>query len=276
MATATGGGVRVIPLGGAGRDRQEHVRDRARGPDGGHRLRHHLPQERPDGRGHRPARLRLRGRAARPARGAHPHPRPRGPHRRGALPAARGRARCRSTARRFTLALLRPKLDEHRLLDDAELVEVALGRAIQIGPFEAEFVPLTHSTPGLRRRGARTAPAARWCTPGDFGIEYAPGRRPAQRPARPGPAGRPRRPPAAGRLDQRRGGPAAVAACPTRDVRERAGAHLRHRPRARAGHHLLLAHPPRAAGAGRRVRRRAGRRARGPLAHAQRRRSRAT
>ena len=75
--------------------------------------------------------------------------------------------------RRFTLALVRPKLEEHRLLDGAELIEVPLGRAVPIGPFEVEFVPLTHSTPDCAAV-ALTTPGGTVVHTGDFGIEYAP------------------------------------------------------------------------------------------------------
>ena len=94
--------------------------------------------------------------------------------------------------RRFTLALVRPKLEEHRLLDGAELVEVPLGRAIPIGPFEVEFVPLTHSTPDC---AAVALDLSRRHGGAHRGLRHRvrPGRRPAQRPAGPGAAGRPRR-----------------------------------------------------------------------------------
>src|SRR6476661_1560463 len=41
-------------------------------------------------------------------------------------------------ARRFTLALLRSKLEEHRLLEDAELVEVQYNQPRDVGPFRTE------------------------------------------------------------------------------------------------------------------------------------------
>ena len=76
-------------------------------------------------------------------------------------------------ARRFTLALLRAKLDEHRLLEGAELVEVAYNAPINIGPFRTEFIPLTHSTPDCAAVALET-PAGTIVHTGDFGIEYAP------------------------------------------------------------------------------------------------------
>lgn len=76
-------------------------------------------------------------------------------------------------ARRFTLALLRSKLEEHRLLDDAELIEMPYNRPMTVGPFEAEFIPLTHSTPDCAAV-ALTTPVGTVVHTGDFGIEYAP------------------------------------------------------------------------------------------------------
>ena len=47
---------------------------------------------------------------------------------------------------RFTLALVRSKLEEHRL-KDVELIEIAPTERHQVGPFEAEFIRVTHSIP---------------------------------------------------------------------------------------------------------------------------------
>jgi len=47
---------------------------------------------------------------------------------------------------RFTLALVRKRLEEHGLLDKADLREVIPGRHAEIGPFELEFIHVTHST----------------------------------------------------------------------------------------------------------------------------------
>src|SRR5680860_639846 len=58
--------------------------------------------------------------------------------------------------RRFTLALLRPKLGEHGLSDSAELIEVPYGREVEVGPFGAEFIPITHSMPDCSAVALRT------------------------------------------------------------------------------------------------------------------------
>src|ERR1700751_5264676 len=47
---------------------------------------------------------------------------------------------------RFTLALVRKRLEEHGLLEKADLREVLPGRHAEIGPFEVEFIHVTHST----------------------------------------------------------------------------------------------------------------------------------
>jgi ribonuclease J len=45
----------------------------------------------------------------------------------------------------FTLALVEGKLDEHRLLEDAELVEMLPGRRFTLGPFSIMPIRVTHS-----------------------------------------------------------------------------------------------------------------------------------
>jgi ribonuclease J len=45
----------------------------------------------------------------------------------------------------FTLALVERRLEEHQLLDSAELRPVKPGERIRLGPFEIEFIRVTHS-----------------------------------------------------------------------------------------------------------------------------------
>src|SRR5579875_4052790 len=45
----------------------------------------------------------------------------------------------------FTLAYVEGKLDEHRLLDDAELIEILPGRRFTLGPFSVNPIRVTHS-----------------------------------------------------------------------------------------------------------------------------------
>ena len=47
---------------------------------------------------------------------------------------------------RFTLALVRKRLEERGLLDTAVLKEVSAGSTVKLGPFEIEFIHVTHST----------------------------------------------------------------------------------------------------------------------------------
>lgn len=47
----------------------------------------------------------------------------------------------------FTLGLVEHKLREVRLLDKAKLCEVRDGDRMQVGPFDCEFLPVTHSIP---------------------------------------------------------------------------------------------------------------------------------
>ncbi|MDQ3352266.1 MAG: ribonuclease J, partial [Actinomycetota bacterium] len=47
----------------------------------------------------------------------------------------------------LTLGLARNRIDESGLLDRTELIEVADGARVDIGGFDVEFVPVTHSVP---------------------------------------------------------------------------------------------------------------------------------
>ncbi|HEY3694050.1 ribonuclease J [Phenylobacterium sp.] len=56
----------------------------------------------------------------------------------------------------FTAFLLREKLREKDLLDEAEITEVPLGGKIELGPFELELITLTHSIPEPNGLAIRT------------------------------------------------------------------------------------------------------------------------
>ena len=73
---------------------------------------------------------------------------------------------------RFTLALVRSKLEEHRL-GDVELIEVEAGGRRQVGPFEAEFIRVTHSIPDCVAVALRS-PAGNVLHTGDFKFDHAP------------------------------------------------------------------------------------------------------
>jgi ribonuclease J len=87
---------------------------------------------------------------------------------------------------RFTLALVRGKLDEHRLLGEVELVEIAAGDPPRkVGPFEAEFLRVTHSIPDCVAV-ALTCPAGTVVHTGDFKFDHLPIGGPSKRSDIPG------------------------------------------------------------------------------------------
>ncbi len=87
---------------------------------------------------------------------------------------------------RFTLALLRAKLDEHRLLGQSEMIEVAAGDPPRsVGPFEAEFLRVTHSIPDCVCV-ALHSPAGTVLHTGDFKFDHLPIGGPSQRSDIPG------------------------------------------------------------------------------------------
>ncbi len=73
----------------------------------------------------------------------------------------------------LTLALIREKLREHRLLDGAHLIEVTLRQPIDLAPFEVEFIHVCHSIPDGAGLAIRT-PAGTVVHSGDFKIDHTP------------------------------------------------------------------------------------------------------
>jgi ribonuclease J len=75
---------------------------------------------------------------------------------------------------RFTLALVKKRLDEAGLLQSTTLREVIPGgRLVEIGPFEIEFIPVTHSTIDCVALAVRT-PLGVIIHTGDFKIDQTP------------------------------------------------------------------------------------------------------
>jgi ribonuclease J len=74
---------------------------------------------------------------------------------------------------RFTLALVKKRLEEANLLDSATLREVLPGRRIELGPFEIEFISVTHSTIDCVALAIRT-PLGVIIHTGDFKIDQTP------------------------------------------------------------------------------------------------------
>src|ERR1039457_2670629 len=63
----------------------------------------------------------------------------------GALPLILSELNVPVTATEFTLAYLEDKLDEHGLLEDADLHEIKPGERFKIGPFTIHAIHVTHS-----------------------------------------------------------------------------------------------------------------------------------
>jgi ribonuclease J len=91
----------------------------------------------------------------------------------GALPYILGDLNVPVYGTQFTLALVRKKLDEHALLDSADLHEVAPGQKTKVGPFEIEYLHVTHSTIDCVALAVRT-PLGVIIHTGDFKIDPTP------------------------------------------------------------------------------------------------------
>ncbi len=74
---------------------------------------------------------------------------------------------------RFTLALVKKRLEEAGLLESTTLREVIPGRTIEIGPYEIEFISVTHSTLDCVALAIRTSLGVVIHT-GDFKIDQTP------------------------------------------------------------------------------------------------------
>jgi ribonuclease J len=73
----------------------------------------------------------------------------------------------------FTLALVKKKLVEHALLEEAKLNEVDPGQTVTLGPFQIEFLHVTHSTIDCVAL-AVTTPVGIIIHTGDFKIDHTP------------------------------------------------------------------------------------------------------
>ena len=74
---------------------------------------------------------------------------------------------------RFTLALVKKRLEEAGLIDSTTLREVIPGRLVEVDPFEIEFIPVTHSTIDCVALAIRT-PLGVIIHTGDFKIDQTP------------------------------------------------------------------------------------------------------
>lgn len=91
----------------------------------------------------------------------------------GAVPYLLPDLNCPVYGTRFTLALVRKKLEEHGLLEKADLREIAPGMTVTLGPFEVEFVHVTHSTIECVALAIRT-PLGIVIHTGDFKVDPTP------------------------------------------------------------------------------------------------------
>ena len=73
----------------------------------------------------------------------------------------------------FTLALVQRKLEDHNLLDETTLIEVKPRDTINLGPFDVEFIAVTHSIIDSLALAIRT-PAGLVIHTGDFKIDHTP------------------------------------------------------------------------------------------------------
>ncbi len=65
----------------------------------------------------------------------------------GAVPYLWPRLRCPIYATPFTATVLRAKLEDADLLDEAEITEIPMSGRFSVGPFDIELITLTHSIP---------------------------------------------------------------------------------------------------------------------------------
>ncbi|HVB77699.1 MAG TPA: ribonuclease J [Candidatus Nitrosotalea sp.] len=91
----------------------------------------------------------------------------------GALPFLIRRLAVPVYGTRLTLGLVRGKLAEHRVLQEADLREVAPGDRVQLGPFRVEPVAVSHSIPDAVALSIET-PIGRVFYTSDFKIESDP------------------------------------------------------------------------------------------------------
>jgi ribonuclease J len=91
----------------------------------------------------------------------------------GAIPYILGDLNVPIYGTQFTLALVRKKLEEHALIDSATLNEVAPSEITKIGPFQIEYLHVTHSTIDCVALAIRT-PVGIIIHTGDYKIDPTP------------------------------------------------------------------------------------------------------
>src|SRR3989454_11260487 len=91
----------------------------------------------------------------------------------GALPYLYEKVRVPVYGTDFTLGLAARKLREHDLPHDRQMKRVKAGDEISLGPFDVEFIQVTHSIPGSLGIAVRT-PVGTVIHPGDFKMDQTP------------------------------------------------------------------------------------------------------
>ena len=91
----------------------------------------------------------------------------------GGLPYALKKVNVPVYGTRLTLGLVKPKLKEHRFLREADLREVRVGDAVQLGPFRVETIAVCHSIPDAVALSIDT-PVGKVIYTSDFKLDPAP------------------------------------------------------------------------------------------------------
>lgn len=81
--------------------------------------------------------------------------------------------KCPIYATPFAAAVLRRKLGEARLLDKVQINQIPPGSRFEVGPFDLQFISVTHSVPEAQSLAIRT-PYGNFLHTGDFKIDEAP------------------------------------------------------------------------------------------------------
>ncbi len=91
----------------------------------------------------------------------------------GGLPFALKKRNVPVYGTRLTLGLVKPKLREHRFLREADLREIRVGDAVQLGPFRVETIAVCHSIPDAVGLAIQT-PVGKVVYTSDFKLDPSP------------------------------------------------------------------------------------------------------
>ena len=91
----------------------------------------------------------------------------------GALPYILPKVNAPIYGSRLTLGLIKNKLREHKLVEQADLREVKAGDVVELGPFKTEFIHVAHSIPDTTALAIET-PVGMVVHSGDFKMDQTP------------------------------------------------------------------------------------------------------